>query len=147
MVSQPVCQIRLFANPSLRKWRIQEVFLKGIVPDLLMGNTDNHITPLLLSTCSWNWVHGTKEARWLALLLRCQRWLWPRPELQPGLAVAIGGSLAPRVPAAPVVLIRLQFQTLGVQILKLYYLPTQKKNAFSPSFLNLTHWKNNIFGS
>ena len=38
-------------------------------------------------------------------VVRRQGWLWPRPELQPGAAVAIGGSLAPGVAVAPVVLI------------------------------------------
>ena len=83
----------------------------------------------------------------MVCVIRRQGWLWPRPELQPGAAVAIGGLWRQGWLQHLWSLFRLQFQTLRVQILKLYYLPTQMKNEVSPSFLNLTHWKNNIFGS
>ena len=87
------------------------------------------------------------SARGQGWVVRRHGWLWPRPPLQPGAAVAIGCLWRQGWLRHLWSLIRLQFHTLGVQILKLYYLTNHMKNTVTLTFLNWTRWKRNIFGS
>ena len=62
-------------------------------------------------------------------------WLWPRPALLTGVAVAIGGHRQPDPPRPPWSLLGLQIHILAVHILELYYLINQTTNAVSHNFL------------